>query len=658
MNVKIEFDNLKNNDLFLFVAENGRGKTNLVNSINWCLYGDEPSLKKDEEFPVVNKSIVLNSKKNSIHLVQVDVWIEDDSGTPTIFHRSQKFKLLMTKDEIEERKGRKQQLKPEEIAIPLAEAEFSVTIKDDDGNSKICYDDDAKALVDQFIPKNIREFFLFDGERLDRYFKEATGANIQNATFNISQIERLRRVIDHTGDILKELRDKEASSIPSLKDVDEDIKNKEVEIKKLEEELIKCVGDIEIADKRIKEIVQVLDGYPDAGKLERVREDLSSKKTDLLNTIARINENKKNIIYDVSKIIFLKEPLDFALSAINEKREKNELPPSIDVDILKEILTKGTCSICTHKLDDESEKKIKELILKIGKSSDVGKILMDIEPHLKTFTLQESGLLRNLESISHALSDRESELLTTEQDIVKIDNELMGHPIEKIKNLQSERTALEKSRDYNNTTKGMLKERIKNAKNDLEGFKRERDAEIKKVGAHLEISNQRKFAERAVDIASKIELKLMQEVRSELERETNNNFFKLISKKETFDRVEIDEMYSLHVIDKTLGVDCTGALSAGERALLALSFTMAIHNVSGFQGPLVIDTPVKSIDKNHRDEIAKALLNISKRKQIILLFVDTEYENELQNNLESIASGLFVYKLGTDEMESNIIRKR
>ena len=41
-NLEMVFDKEKPCDIHLIVASNGVGKTNLLNAINWCLYGDEP----------------------------------------------------------------------------------------------------------------------------------------------------------------------------------------------------------------------------------------------------------------------------------------------------------------------------------------------------------------------------------------------------------------------------------------------------------------------------------------------------------------------------------------------------------------------------------------------------------------------------------------
>ncbi len=38
--LELDFDDDKN--IYAFLARNHAGKTNIINAISWCLYGDEP----------------------------------------------------------------------------------------------------------------------------------------------------------------------------------------------------------------------------------------------------------------------------------------------------------------------------------------------------------------------------------------------------------------------------------------------------------------------------------------------------------------------------------------------------------------------------------------------------------------------------------------
>ena len=46
------------NDLHIILAENGVGKTNILNAITWCLYNKEMHLRDEESaLPIVNSQV-------------------------------------------------------------------------------------------------------------------------------------------------------------------------------------------------------------------------------------------------------------------------------------------------------------------------------------------------------------------------------------------------------------------------------------------------------------------------------------------------------------------------------------------------------------------------------------------------------------------------
>ena len=85
-------------------------------------------------------------------------------------------------------------------------------------------------------------------------------------------------------------------------------------------------------------------------------------------------------------------------------------------------------------------------------------------------------------------------------------------------------------------------------------------------------------------------------------------------------------------------MECLGSCSAAERALLALSFTLALHKISGFETPLVIDTPISRVSDKNRENFANVLKQVSLKKQIIFLFTPSEYSDEISLIFENITA--------------------
>ena len=119
-----------------------------------------------------------------------------------------------------------------------------------------------------------------------------------------------------------------------------------------------------------------------------------------------------------------------------------------------------------------------------------------------------------------------------------------------------------------------------------------------------------------------------------MEKETLEAFTKLLWKKNAFSKVEILEDYTFRLLDN-YGTQTLGSCSAAERALLALSFTLALQKVSMHDSLLFIDTPIGRVDEDNRLNFVNTLCEIAKSKQVILTFTPTEYDENVAGALNN-----------------------
>ena len=96
--------------------------------------------------------------------------------------------------------------------------------------------------------------------------------------------------------------------------------------------------------------------------------------------------------------------------------------------------------------------------------------------------------------------------------------------------------------------------------------------------------------------------------------------------------VKIAEDYTISVINNERS-QCLGSLSAGERQVLALSFLAALRDISGFNAPVLIDTPLGRISKEPKENIAKLLPKFLEGVQVTMLMTDEEYTETVRNRL-------------------------
>ena len=147
-----------------------------------------------------------------------------------------------------------------------------------------------------------------------------------------------------------------------------------------------------------------------------------------------------------------------------------------------------------------------------------------------------------------------------------------------------------------------------------------------------------------------IQQKIMLVVKDEIERSTWNMFDAMIWKKHTFKSLSIDDNYEISVKNMN-NKEIMGSLSATEYMALAYSFTLAIHEASGKNCPLVVDSPLGRVSDENREKMANELLKVAKDKQIIMLFTPDEYSKEVRNVYEGNAASIREFNLNDDESE-------
>ena len=184
---------------------------------------------------------------------------------------------------------------------------------------------------------------------------------------------------------------------------------------------------------------------------------------------------------------------------------------------------------------------------------------------------------------------------------------------------------------------------IKNIEN--ESSKEEEDQKLRSfIAKRTELEGllrKRDFCESCIKIMKESMQEILDECRMAIQEETFEIFNNLIWKEDAFSKVEILENYSFRLLDK-YGNQTLGSCSAAETALLALSFTLALQDVSKHDALLFIDTPIGRVGTQNRTNFMNTLMEIAKNKQVILTFTTTEYDHNVQsiisNNYNSFHS--------------------
>lgn len=634
------------NDIHLVIATNGTGKTNLLNAINWCLYGDEPHAsgtavegeEKADKLPLANIQSLSECRNNKDAVCMVSVVIEaTDAGSKYTFTRTANVSV--------------------ETELQAGRDNFEVSLTTVDGITKFYDGEAANVIVYEKMPRKIREYFFFDGEQLLNYFG-ITGTNVshlRDSIYEIAQVNIIdKSVITNLNNILKEYNRQikashNSANIANIADeiemVQNSIDNKNLEIEALAEQIESAEEEIKRCSQLIKATESVVD---DNERYERNKAEIEEKEAEL-----------KGIKLEIAKFIrkyIVKIMLHKVNTRTNEyiemRKNDKDLSPVSDMEILIKSIQEHKCMLCGGNLTQETEHHFNSLIQKYESNISLQKLVEIKNDIRRGLDISEYGSEKN--SLFYRYNNAEErigKLSEENNELFKRISNVTG--LDEIKVAMQQRVNNEKLRDTNREKIGSYKSEIINLENKLQDKKTKYSRALEDDEACKSIQERYEFVQRAMDLLVKIKNGIVTDITTQLESKTMELFDALIWKKGTYGRVELDANFRLKLYHKVTMTSCLNSCSAAEKELLALAFTLAVHEVSGYDNLLFIDTPVGRVSDENRENFAKVLLDISKKKQIILAFTPSEYSEEIKSVLNDSTAST-VSKLDTDEITTGM----
>jgi len=631
-NTKIEFARSTSKNFTIIQGPNGAGKTNLLNAITWCLFGQEYHIdKKYEGLPIVNTSTLDSSREGDLLEVKVEIQFVESSGKKLIISRVINYK--------------KENGNLNEISTPNVQpCLMRETERDWIGPIT---GGDAKYLINSLIPPSIEEYFFFDGERMNDYFRENTGNDIRKAVFKISQMELFETLIEHLGarrrDFLKEAKGL-SSKAQELKE-ELELQNNSLEHDKKELEKLQDIKNTaermvlmyseKLKDSSIKHIQS----------LEVQREELSRDISSIQSQIEDIETDELKMLHRHMPAIFSYDALVKTVESIEMTRAAGKIPPLYEEIFIQNLLKKGKC-ICGSDITGKDEyslerKKRVETYLETSKLSNISSNLIETNALIKEMLVELPTFRDEIISYGKKIKILQKAKNEKTEVIKKIAQEIEQSNVEDIMEWEQARSKYSKERDGLIGKTAVLQNLIQRRENIIRGKKIEIERDLRREGKHASLLRKFNFCDDGIKAAEEIKEAIMKEVKEEVERRTSQQFLTLIWKKGTFKGVIIDEEYNIHVPDIS-GREALGTLSAGERQVCALSFMAALNSVSGFAVPIVIDTPLARISSEPRKSIAQNLPNYLEGTQVTLLVTEEEYTSEVSEALSERVGKIYI----------------
>lgn len=610
------------NDLHIIFANNGVGKTNVLNAITWCLYDKEMHLgDKNTALAILNNQKVhelrvhLPEDGSAIGDATVRIlFSSDDASEKILFQRVGKFNVTRE-------------------AVILLNTDFSIMHLVDGEWNSIDTEEETLSLVKKNVPEEIHEYIFFDGEHLESYFKAGQFENIKNGIEELTQakiIEKAETAFNNylIGVINPQIANSSVKDISTAqKDLDkiqEAIDASVNSIDTLTTQIHNCDDEIAILDNIISGHIHVSDK---TAKLKEVENLIESLKSDIEKKRAELMMFAREYVQYFALYPAIKNLYTYI-------KEQDKLPPRIDKFLLKTIEEHKHCLICDQDLSAHSYSFIKELRKELEVSSETSALLNKSVVVLRQY----------IDKLSH-YQERRITLMDEDKALRKQYNECIEEEkrlnlyLMHIPNMEAVTKAIKEKKDYlqrrdDMVAKKGIEEEHKKALDNQQCHQAKLLKSLIEKNKQLEkINKQAEYCKKCRNILKETRLDLLEESRREMEKETYDTFTRLLWKKDAFSKVEILEDYTFRLLDK-YGSQTLGSCSAAERALLALSFTLALQKVSMHDSLIFIDTPIGRVDQDNRLNFVNTLCEISKTKQVILTFTPVEYDDKVAAALQ------------------------
>lgn len=619
---RIEFSTDDKKNFTVVQGANGTGKTNLLNAITWCLYGDEKHLSKisshgmisgitqmvnnrtveeceDNKFVEIKVRMILGDNKPTYQIQRTKMGIKDSDGTIT-FDNTDNFQVLWLSND--------RDWKP-------------VTSQ-------------PNYFINLLLPEGIHDFFFFDGEKLDDFFKTGSSKRIHDSIKSVAQIDILDKAMEHLDRMQDDIRRSSKGLDSNVDEKNARIDILKAELKKKKETLERLESQDTQLESNIKEIDEKMrtSSVPNVKLLQKNRDQLERDIEALDRRRTALEKQAISHLVDSAPYVYAREAILFSSKLIKDRYKRGDLPPKVRQTYIKELLESGQCICGTPLLNGSPEREKVKRLARLAQLSSIedaitsGKFkLEEILRDMNQFLTSRDFYGRELESLEREINDKQEALKD-------ISSQLGTTEVEEIAKLESNRKILDDERKNLNQEIGSLNSDITKTDAWLEQLQSEQEKVLAKNKRYSNLMKQLHLCREAYKVVETIKGQILNQIRKIIELKTKEYFISLIWKKETFVDLKIDSNFNVSLFHRG-GWDALGLLSAGERQVLALSFMAALREAARVDAPVVIDTPLGRISGEPKENIAGLLPKYLKNTQVILFVTDQEYTQAVRTRL-------------------------
>ncbi|MDE2665976.1 MAG: AAA family ATPase [Acidobacteriota bacterium] len=610
----IKFSTDPDSNVTLIYAENGVGKTTLLNALLWCFYG-----KTTERFEKREDILNYDAEKEGRTIASVEVLFEHndkDYSAKRYFGADLNRTFVISRID----QGSRINISPPDV------------------------------FINTVIAQNMASHFLFDGEHAEVFLGEGNRDSIKDAVRDILGCSLIETAITDLRAVMGQFR-RQIPSTPAktpnaatLNSRDDELT---IKIEEYEKEVKRSEKQLQTTQMQIDDIAEKLRNSSAAKELQlsRDHEEGGLKRTQArqrgaANEVYKwLGENGRAI---VSKKI-TEETFDF----LDDKKHRGRIPSPYNEEFVKDILQEETC-ICGAHLEPGSPaaQRVARLLDKAA-NQVVRDRITKVRARISNLKSERAKAVHRLTGAKSRLAEANRDIGLIESRLGEISMKLKGVNLEDIASREKRRTELL-------SELRVINRRIGFRRNDI------RNAEAEKKIIHNKIKELAQQDQQTAIYAKRI--KLCESIKDTLESDMADEEKRArkalriwISEilADTAHKVLTLKMTNDYVISLVDSEEMELPKSSGENQLLGIAFTAALVKFAkvrqnatcswllpGTIAPLVLDSPFGQLDEAYRTTIAKKIPQMA--RQVVLLLSRSQGSQKVLEVLEDHVGAEFL----------------
>ena len=606
---KIEFASTTDRNVTLIHAENGVGKTSLLNALLWCFYKKHtPRFEKPDD--ILNLQALREGKTSAY--VAVEFSHEDNLYEARRFFRR---------------------------GISAAQDTLKVTKIFNDGTQEHVRND-PNLFLNSVLPADMAGHFLFDGEHAEAITGRANSSTVSKAIKDILGCSFVVQTIEALAPIETSYRRSMSTqtTIDRMSELESALKRNQNAAKNLN-------NQVEKIDNLVAEMEEERAGIENTLSQFANIKQAQTTKTNLITTIAREQKYQKHSLVtqqiwagNNATYVTAKNLLPFAQKVLAEFNANDAKKTKFNKEVINQILSLGEC-VCGTQVESNAGLK-QHLIgqLETAESLELKNRINKVKSLFgKLEKYDEKSAIEDFHTSKQRYTEHDDTIKTSEISLTEVTRAIENADVDSIAKLQLRSSELYKHILNQKQNKGEILIKIRAA-----------NAQIPKLQAQLNslsaTSSDDQDLRQNLELAQSVRKFLTDRLDSEINtaRRIINSFVRdIIEKTARKDfKVIVDKSFTVLLKDK---YDQDMPKSEGENQLLGLAFTGALakfaklrKNASGkillpgTEAPLVLDAPFGKLDTVYKHATAEFLPEMASQ---VIVMVNKEQGSERVLNL-------------------------